>query len=264
MQYLTPSEIKKVAPAISKLPTEMATQENLIDTTVFLRHLETLGYRPITVLQGTPHADAKSQSRGRHLAVAANRRGEVIAILNSHTVWRRAWLGAGYLIGATEAGPEFILGTAVPLPRWRGFEEPLALLQDYQTALWDAKSTLNGWLTLSMHQRWMARYFAPRAYLPGHKTPRPQELIDPSEWPEAPATAVLAHMLRAVRRGGLRPDSHPVAHVRPRKLKPIQSPDALFKASNVAFQTGIAAMAKYKIGTYAFPQFNVGNALLKD
>lgn len=261
MQYLTPSEIKKVAPAISKLPTEMATQENLIDTTVFLRHLETLGYRPITVVQGTPHADAKSHSRGRHLAVTANRHGEVIVILNSHTVWRRAWLGAGRWVGVVgEDEPNFLIGAAVPLPRWRGFEEPLATLQGYQAGLREAYDALTGWDTDLNQRRWMARYFAPRAYLPGYKTPMPKELLINTA---AAAGGVLALMLRKVRMGGLRPESAPVAHVRPRKLKPIQSPDALFKASNAAFQTGIAAMAKYKIGTYAFPQFNVGNALLR-
>lgn len=259
MQYLTPSEIKKVAPAISKLPTEMATQENLIDTTVFLRHLETLGYRPITVVQGTPHADAKSHSRGRHLAVAANRHGEVIVILNSHTVWRRAWLGAGWTVGEVNGEPNFLIGAAVPLPRWRGFEEPLEALQGYQAGLRDVQDALWRWSPEIVQRRWMARYFAPRAYLPGHKTPIPKELLIGAH----NGTGVLAYMLGRVRQGGLRPDSHPVAHLRPRKLKPIQSPDALFKASNAAFQTGIAAMAKYKIGTYAFPQFNVGNALLR-
>lgn len=257
MQYLTPSEIKKVAPAIAKLPADLAIEENLIDTTVFLRHLETLGYRPITVVQGTPHADAKNQSRGRHLAVAANRNGEVIAILNSHTVWRRAWLGAGWLVGHTEEGPEFVIGAAVPLPRWRGFEEPLEALQGYQAALREAKTALTNWRTEISQRRWMARRFASKAYLPGHKTPVAKELLV-EEW--APASTVLAFMLRKVRTGGLRPDAHPMAHLRPRRLKPIQSADAIFKASNAAFQTGIAAMAKYKIGQYAFPQFDARSA----
>lgn len=261
MQYLTLSEIKKAAPAIAKLPTEIATAENLIDTTVFLRHLETLGYRPITVVQGTPHADAKSHSRGRHLAVAANRSGEIIVILNSHTVWRRAWLGAGWATGTVGDEPNFLIGAAVPLPRWRGFEEPLEALQGYQASLRDARTTLEAWRTDLNQRRWMARYFASRAYLPGHKTPVPKEILVNTE---SRAETALAVMLHKVRTGGLKPDSNPVAHLRPRRLKPIQSPDALFKAANAAFQTGIAAMAKYKIGTYAFPQFNVGNALRKD
>lgn len=257
MQYLSPSEIKKVAPAIVRLP---PGDENLIDTTTFLKHLGTLGYRPILAVQGTPHADAQSESKGRHLAVAANRSGEVIAILNSHTVWRRAWLGAGYLVGNTEKlGPEFVLGAVTPLARWRGFESSLHTLMGYQASIRAAKRDLGEWKPAITQLRWMARHFSVNAYLPGHKTPIAKELLDASEFvtnPSAPATTILAFMLRAVRLGGLRPENHPVGHMRPRKLKPIQSPDAIFKASNAAFQTGLAAMAKYKVATYAFPQFS--------
>lgn len=254
MQYLTPSEMKKVAPAISRLP---PSEENLIDTTLFVRHLDTLGYRPMVAIQGTPHADAQSQTKGRHLVVCANRTGECIAILNSHTVWRRAWLGAGYLVGNTEkGGPEFVIGAVVPLPRWRGFPAPLSTLMGYMPSMLDAKRDLDRWNPTEYQIRWMARYFAINAYLPGHKTPVPKDIIDVSEWTDSRATPVLAHLLRGARFGGAKPFAHPLAHMKPRKLKPVQAPDAVFKAANAAFQTGIAAMAKYRVGTYAFPQFS--------
>lgn len=254
MQYLTPSEMKKVAPAISRLP---PSEENLIDTTLFVRHLDTLGYRPMVAIQGTPHADAQSQTKGRHLVVCANRTGECIAILNSHTVWRRAWLGTGYLVGQTEAGPEFVIGAVVPLPRWRGFPAPLSTLMGYMPSMLDAKSDLHGWRPTIFQRRWMARHFAANAYLPGHKTPIAKEVLSNQiKWNNMNATTILAFMLRAVRQGGMKPADHPLAHMKPRKLKPVQAPDAVFKAANAAFQTGIAAMAKYKVGTYAFPQFS--------
>jgi hypothetical protein len=251
MQYLSPSEIKKIAPAITRLPSR---DENLVDTTAFLRHIYEDGYRPIIAIQGTPHADAKSQSRGRHLAVAANRSGEVIAILNSHTVWRKAWLGAGFVMsGSFSETPIFIIGACVPLPRWRGFEEPLTTLQGYQTSIQEARDALGTWHTTIHQRRWMARHFASTAYLPGYKTPAPRELLIETN---VGATPVLSVMLDRVFQGGLEPDVEPTAYWKPRKLKPIQSPDAVFHAANAAFQTGIAAMAKYKVGTYAFPQFN--------
>lgn len=252
MQYLTPSQIKKVAPAITRLPP--SEDKNLVDTTSFLRHVETLGYRTVLAVQGTPHSDARSQSRGRHLAVAANQRGEALVILNSHTVWRRAWLGVGWNLGsAYDGASNFMVGAVVPLPRWRGFEEPLTTLLGYLPSLRTAKNALLEW-TPNIHQRrWMARNYASTAYLPGHKTPLPKEILIESD---QRALSILAVMLSRVRAGGLKPNAEPVGGLTPRKLKPVQAPDALFKASNAAFQTGFAAMAKYRVGTFAFPSFN--------
>ena len=253
MQYLTPAQVRKVAPAISR---RSADEINLVDTVLFLRHLASLGYMPCAAFQGTPHSDASAQSVGRHLAVTANRHGEVIAILNSHTVCRRAWLGAGHLIGWTdrERRPDFMIGAVVPLPRWRGVEEPLEALQGYQVTLATAKDALDGWGTNIHQRRWMARNLAATAYLPGHKTPLPQELLVAGD--TALATTTLALMIQTIHKGNLLPDAKPVGGMKPRRLKPIQSPDALFKAANAAFQTGIAAMAKYKVANFAFPSFN--------
>lgn len=253
MQYLTPSQIKKIAPAITRLP---VVEDNLIDTTTFLQHVETLGYRPIAAIQGTPHSDARSESRGRHLALAANRRGDVIAILNSHTVWRRAWLGAGFLMGGApydDGSPLFMIGAVVPLQRWRGFEEPLTTLLGYQPSIQNAKESMRNWAPLINQRRWMAKNLAATAYLPGHKTPIPKELLVESDQLALP---VLGVGLGRVITGGLLPSAQPVGGMKPRKLKPIQSPDALFHAANAAFQTGVAAMNKYNVDSYAFPKFN--------
>lgn len=249
MEYLTPSQLRKEAPAVARLAVRA---DNLIDTAAFLRHIDKLGYRPVAAVQGTSHSD-EGKAKGRHLAVAAKSDGSVLAILNSHTVWRRAWLGIGFRHGAASEGL-FLLGAVVPLPRWRGFEEPLETLQTYSPALQEALTALGGWVP-NIHQlRWMAKKLAVDAYLPGHRTPTPKALLavcvaGQSGWGN------LCDMHRAIMSGGLDPEPPGPAAPKPRRLKPILSPDGTMQAGNAAFQVGLAAMRKYNIGNHAFPAF---------
>ena len=254
-QPLTPAQIRKMAPAIVRLPTQLA--KNLVDTTVFLSHVETQGFRPVAAFQGKPHADAQSETQGRHLAVTANRRGAVIAILNSHTVWRRAWIGLGWTCGESTETPNFMLGVVLPLQRWKGFEEPLDSLMGYSRTMSEARDALRAWPVTLTERRWMARKFAASAYLPKHKTPAPKELTVTAE---CPAEFVLMSMLQRVRAGGLQ-SAVPADHFpKPRKLKPVLSPDGLFNAANAAARVGFAALNKYRGSQYAFPQFSNADA----
>lgn len=252
MQYLSPSEVRKTAPAISRLSPQ---DENLIDTSGFLHHVEELGYRPVEVIQGTPHADAESKTKGRHLAITANRAGDVLAILNSHTVWRRAWLGFGHYLSVNDDGlSTFLIGAVVPLQRWRGFTGPLDSVLNYKTSFLEAFHRLVDWRPEIHQMRWLAKQIARGAYLDGHKIPLARELWVPGE--RYTAQTCLHYMLGKVREGGLLPDASGNGTYRPRKLKPVQSPDAVFKAANVAFQVGIAGLSKYNSEHYAFPAFD--------
>lgn len=253
MNYLTPSELKTRAPAATKLP---KSDESLVDTAAFLRHLERQGFRPVFAAQGNAHVDTDEPLKSRHLAVAAKPDGFAIAILNSHTVWRRAWMGAGF---SYHGGPfvcgHFVLGVVVPLPRWRGFEQPLAKLLEYKTDLQDARAALQGWVPTIHQSRWLARKLASTAYLRGHRRPVATSLSDVSR---ISVWADLINMLSQVRAGGLPPEA--VASFKPpRKLKPIISPDALMHASNAAFNVGLAGLRKYKIAdtVFEFPKFRV-------
>jgi len=247
MQYLTATDLRKIAPATQKMP---QSDENLVSTKAFLRRIDKLGFQPIFAAQGTPHTDADEPLKSRHLTVASNDDGFAIAILNSHSIWRRAWIGVGFCL----TNRLFMIGAAVPLPRWRGFDEPLETALSYKESLTEAKRVLEGW-QLEDHQcRWLAKQFATSAWLKGHKQPLPKALSDPSI-ASGSAYGFLHLMLKVSREGGLPPA--PTDRVVPgRKLKPIIAPDALMHAASQTFQVGLRGLIKYKLGTYAFPAFN--------
>lgn len=246
MQYLTPSDLRKLAPATQKMP---QSDEKLIDTKAFLRHLERQGFWPVFGAQGTAHTDADEPLKSRHLAVAVDKTGFAVAILNSHSIWRRAWLGAGFAVAG-----HFVLGAVVPLPRWKGYADPLEALLAYKDTLKEAKAALEGWVLEDHQRRWLAKQFAATAYLKGHKQPASKGLVAYADGATNNAYGFLLLMLKAVREGGLAPE--PVDSFRAgRKLKPIISPDALMQASNAAFTVGLAGLQKYKLGSYAFPTY---------
>jgi hypothetical protein len=246
MDYLTPQGLREKAPATQKLS---KSSDALIDTSAFLRHVAQQGFRPIFAAQGKAHSDVDSPEKGRHFVVAGHPDGACYAILNSHTVYRRAWLGSGFYTGDV-----FLIGAVVPLPRWRGFEDPLAELVGYAQGLEAAKTALEGWQPEVHQQRWLAKKFASTAYLAGHKPASAKSLaigqIDLS------GLSVLYHMMGAVLQGGLDADQKP-GFPRRRKVKPLKGPDAIMHAANAAFRTGLDAIRKYHLTDTAlnFPSY---------
>jgi hypothetical protein len=255
MQYLTPSDLRTAAPAAQKLP---QSDDNLISTASFLRHMGGEGYKPVFAAQGTPHADSDTKLKSRHLVVTAYDDGTCIAILNSHTVWRRAWLGAGYSWGGTgDNDALFMLGAVVPLPRWRGFEEPLAKLVALQADVRHVINELGTWRPETHQVRWMGKKMASTAYFKGHRKPLVPALTHGLANTATGLTYVV-QMYQRIVEGGLTPE--PTGKFQPpRKLKPIIAPDALMLASNAAFLAGVAALKKYRatarLGDIDFPTF---------
>jgi len=236
MDYLTPTSLREKAPATQKLA---KTSDALIDTSAFLRHIAQQGFKPVFAAQGKAHADVDSPEKGRHFVVAGHTDGSCYAILNSHTVYRRAWLGAGFYSGTT-----FIIGAVVPLPRWRGFADPLAELAGYKPGLEAAREALEGWRPDAYQQRWLAKKFASTAYLPGHKPCWYKSLSMTRT--DLSGLSVLYLMMGAVMLGGLDPEPKQ-GFPRRRKVKPLKGPDAMMQASNAAFRTGLDAIRKYHL-----------------
>ena len=244
MTYLTPNALKEQAPAAQKLP---KSNDALIDTSAFLRRIAQDGYKPIFAAQGKAHADVDAPEKGRHFIVAADSHGRALAILNSHTVYRRAWLAEGY------ATPEaFLLGAVVPLPRWRGFEEPLTELGSYYPGLEAARDALTRWSPDKHQVRWLAKRFASTAYLPGHKPASAKALESDGG---LTGLGYLRAMMAKVLAGGLEPALK--KGILQRKVKPIKGPDALMQAGNAAFRTGLDAIRKYQLSDTAlnFPAY---------
>jgi hypothetical protein len=234
MSYLTPTILREKAPAAQKLP---KSEDALVDTSAFLRHIGQDGYRPVYAAQGKAHADVDAPEKGRHFIVAATADGEAYAILNSHTVYRRAWLAAGYCSG----DGVFLLGAVVPLPRWRGFSGPLQELGAYKDDLKKARNALTAWNPDAHGYRWLAKRIASTAYLQGHKPASAKSLtIDGG----LNGFASLRETMERLLRGGLEPTPRK-GFPMPRKVKPIRGPDALMQASNAVFRAGLLALVKY-------------------
>lgn len=252
MNYLTPSALREFAPAAQRLP---QSDDKLINTGRFLRHIDGLGYKPVFAAQGTPHKDSDTELKSRHLVVAAKANGECLAILNSHTIWRRAWLGAGFWYGGAGPGAHFLLGAVVPLPRWKGYEPPLEKLLALQFGLKTAHEALGAWRPTAHEVRWLGKKIASTAYFKDHRKPLVKALYEGIEKPETwSMRTVVFYMYRLIVEGGLPPE--PAGKViPPRKLKPIIAPDALMLASSASFQAGMAALNKYKGISTVFPAF---------
>ncbi len=251
MQYLTPQDLRKIAPATQKMP---QSDENLVSTKAFLRKVEKMGFNPIFAAQGTAHADADQPLKSRHLVVAANSTGLAVALLNSHSIWRRAWIGLG-----VAKDDQFMIGASVPLPRWKGFDGALDAVFEHTALLGDASAALRNWKPEDHQHRWLAKQFAARAWLKGHKQPLPKAFFDAIQ-NEAAEDAVLI-MLAMARKAGLL--SAPTdSYMPPRKLKPIIAPDAAFHAADQAFQKSASpGCASTSSGTFRFPPTRTaGNA----
>ncbi len=247
MKYLTPSLLKQSAPAAQKLGDTSGT---LIDTAAFLRNVEKRGFKPIFAAQGTPHGDSQhGANKGRHLVVVADKAGNAIALLNSHTVHRKAWLGAGFAMGVGDDA-RFLIGPAFAIARWKGLDIPLDELVAYRDGLIAAKERLDDWALEPRGIIALAKDFVASVYLPGHKTCSPASLIVTPEYKIFP---LLMHMMAKVMTGSLEAaEGNEV-----RKVKPIRGPDALMHAACAAFAVGLDRMRAAKVTDmpFHFPRY---------
>lgn len=226
MEYLSPSSLRKAAPAVQKLP----DPGTLIDTSVFLKAIAKFDYRPVLAVQGTPHRDTgKKVARGRHLIVSADPKGSALVLLNSHTILRSAWLGIGFARSVKDH-VQFLIGAAMPISRWKGFEPPLMALMAYRGSLQAVKKGFEEWTPSSEVQATLAASVAKNAYL--HRACRAEEL-DPGA---VPAWEGMLEMFDKLRAGNM------VAAKGKYKVKPIRGPDALFHAANAVFNAGLTLM----------------------
>lgn len=238
MEYLTPSALTKIAPAAARLPDKAP---GMLDTDAFLKFVgREMGYKPVFAAQGTTHTDAAlSPARGRHLVVAAAPGGEAVALLNSHTVHRKAWMASGFVRCAPE--PVFVLGAAVAIQRWRGVEPPLAALAEWQPSLGLAKKALKEWEPSAADIRAFLKDFAPAAYLPGHKAAHWRAFDGP--W-SGTMYDVMFDTVDQVLKGNLDP-ADPREGMG-RRVKPIKGPDALMHLANAAFRSAVGRLRATK------------------
>jgi len=240
-----------MAPAAQPLPKKRPT--GLIDTNEFLDIIRRkLGHRPVMAVQGRAHSDvdgmskraaiAKRERQGRHLIVCADEAtGAATIVLNSHTVRRKAWIAAGYFDAKREL---LLVGVALPLQRWRGYDAALEELERYRPQLALARRELRQRQLQVSEIHAIAEQIAQEAYLPGHKPIAADQLVAVRS---STVFKVLFEMLAKVVEGNL-----PAAEKDRRKVKPVKGPDALMHAGNVAWNIGTSycerplALPKYR------------------
>jgi hypothetical protein len=255
MNTLSTSQLIEKAPAARPLPHKHAV--GLIDTLEFLAVIKKrLGHRPVMAIQGKPHADvpdegrkttalAKRERQGRHLIVCADGRGSATILLNSHTVRRKAWIAAGFFRSdpAVPTGGLLLIGVALPLQRWRGFDVAIEELERYRPALAETRTALRAYRPRARDADALAEAVSRRAYLKGHKPIAADELV--GAW-SLTLYDSLYGMLKRVVDGNL-----PAAAVGRRKVKPVRGPDALMHAGNAIWNLGVETMG----ATVALPTF---------
>lgn len=248
MQFLTPSELLKAAPGAGRL---RAKDDSLLDTAAFLRHIAAdRGLSPVLAVQGTAHGDSvHGASKGRHLVVAANPKGEALALLNSHSNHRKAWLGAGYVVLYGGERPLFVIGAALPVVRWRGFKEPLAELDRWKPTMQEVKKRLETWRPKWTDVATFAEKFVEAIYFEDHK--RPSSVAFPEGCGNCDGYGLMFHMLRKAMDGNL-----PSADPSQRRLKPIKGPDTLMNAANAAFNVAANACWNTKIPFAPLPRYH--------
>lgn len=248
MNYLTPSQLTRLAPAATQ-KIDSGTS-NLIDTAAFLRFVEAdRGYKPMVAIQGTPHVDAKTGagSHGKHLVGAASNNGNAIFLLNSHTVRRRAWIASGF-VRQGEQQPLCLIAAALPLERWRGFEEALKDLDRHREAVKEMRKRMLAYPPDPSDVLFMIASTVKLAYLPGHKPVAASELTGVRG---ATLLDIAFRLLERLQRSGLKAaDSN-------RKIKPMSGPDAIMHAGNAIFGAACRRLDHVGALTYmpALPTF---------
>ena len=228
MEYLTPKALLLSAPAAAKLSDK---SDGLLDTNEFLKFmLQQHGQRPVLAVQGTGHSDAKIKPQhGRHLIVTAGVGGSATALLNSHTVHRKAWMATGF-VRDVKGEPVFVAGAAMPLQRWRGVQPPYDSLRAWDQSLILAKGTLRNWEPTGAQLRAFVKDFAASVYLPGHRAVSP----DAFEGPFPPTMwDIMFGLVDKVLDGDL-PSADGL-----RRVKPIKGPDAMLHLASAAFRTAV-------------------------
>ena len=229
MEYLTHNALLKSAPAAAKLS---GADDGLLDTDAFLKFmLRRHGQKPVLAVQGTGHSDAKIKPQhGRHLIVVADSGGNATALLNSHTVHRKAWMATGF-VRDVKGEPVFVAGAAMPLQRWRGVETPVAALEQYASSLTVAKRALKDWVPTGTELRSFIKAFSTAAYLPNHRAVNWQAF-------EGPFPAILWDIMFGLADKVLDGDL-PSAEGQ-RRVKPIKGPDAILHLASATFRTAVA------------------------
>jgi len=252
MNYLTPAKLAAAAPAALPLPEK---SRGLIDTAAFVKYIsDTLGHRPVMAIQGKPHNDvparqrqhhlAKRERKGRHMIVCADANGRATILLNSHTVRRKAWLGAGFFrTQEADPGGLLLVGTAIPLQRWRGPEEAVEQLERFRSVLNTTREQMRDF-KLKDHRTvdYIAEQISRTAYLPEHKAIGPEQLL--TAW-SLTLYDTLFGMLARVIEGNL-----PAADPDRRKVKPVRGPDAIMHASNTVWNIGADLVHSHPLPTY--------------
>jgi hypothetical protein len=228
MEYLTHNALLKSAPAAAKLT---GKDDGLLDTDAFLKFmLQRHGQKPVLAVQGTGHSDAKIKPQhGRHLIVTAGVGGFATALLNSHTVHRKAWMATGF-VRDVKGEPVFVAGAAVPLQRWRGVQPPYDGLATWDQTLALAKRALRDWEPSGSELKNFIRAFSSAVYLPGHRAVSPDAFEGPF-----PATMwdIMFGLADKVLDGDLpSADGH-------RRVKPIKGPDAILHLASATFRTAV-------------------------
>lgn len=229
MTYLSSSELTEAAPATKPMT---KVKDGLIDTAAFIRYVKRrLGHRPVLAVQGKPHDEKgfdkkKRLMQGRHFIVMANSRGHATILLNSHIVRRKAWLAAGFWRGG-----QVLIGVAIPLQRWRGFEQAIDELERYRSLMTTTRGTLRTMSVSDTMLNQLATLVSATAYLPGHNPIAPDELKGARK--EFLYDTMLA-MHAVILKGNAKP-----AGVDKRKVKPVKGPDALMQLGNAVFNAGV-------------------------
>jgi hypothetical protein len=243
MSYLSPAELVERAPAAKPM---IKVQNGLIDTSAFVKYIrKRLGHRPVMAVQSNPHlyesegrskAKIKVTSRlqqsrerqGRHFIVMAGPTGQATILLNSHLVRRKAWLAAGFWRKG-----QVLIGVAIPLQRWRGFEAAVDELERYRGLMNEARMAMRTCVIGPGEVRKLAQTVSNTAYLPGHNAIAPDELVDAMAGRESLYGALLG-MHAVILKGNSKP-----AEADKRKVKPVKGPDALMQLGNAVFNAGV-------------------------
>jgi len=252
MNYLTPAKLAAAAPAAQPL---LDKTRGLIDTSAFVKYItDTLGHRPVMAVQGKPHGDvpsrqrqfhlAKRERKGRHMIVCADANGRATVLLNSHTVRRKAWLGAGFFrTQEADPGGLLLVGVAIPLQRWRGPEEAVEQLERFRPVLNMAREQMRDYKLKDQRTvDHLAEEISRQAYLPEHKAIGPEQLL--TAW-SLNLYDTLFGMLARVIEG-----NQPAADPSRRKVKPVRGPDALMHAANTIYNIGADMVGSHPLPTY--------------
>lgn len=239
MTYLTNAELMAAAPAAERMK---KVKDGLIDTYAFVRHVEqTYNHRPVMAVQGKPHRDGGADRRkrqGRHFIVMAGHNGNATILLNSHLVRRKAWVAAGWW-----RKEQVLIGVALPLQRWRGYETALEELERYRAQLATVRTEMRLHVMNPRQTTQLADAISATAYLPGHNPIAAEELL-PGDRPTLYDTLFAMHAI--ILKGNAKP-----AGVDKRKVKPVKGPDALMQLGNAVFRAGVDLMGS----TVALPGY---------